>query len=84
MQLEIKIGSKVTFDNDKYELFISEMNSDNPAVKEYLHLVMSGINQVGIVEELDVTFATVLFADGWKLPIPKKYLFVLPENDIPN
>lgn len=25
MQLEIKIGSKVTFDNDKYELFVSEI-----------------------------------------------------------
>lgn len=84
MIIQLKIGDKVTFDSDKFELFVSEMTSDNPAVKEYLRLVVSGLDQVGIVEELDVTFATVLFADGWKLPIPKKYLFILPENETPN
>lgn len=76
---QIKIGDKVTFDNDKVEVFEAETNSENKDIQKYRRLVLAGIDQVGIVKEPGVTMTTVSYPDGWDLPLPTKYLIVLPE-----
>lgn len=78
-QHQIKIGDKVTFDNDKIEVFKAETNIDSKEIQQYRKLVLAGIDQVGIVKEPGVTMTTVSYPDGWDLPIPNKYLVVLPE-----
>ncbi len=80
----IKAGDKVTFDNDRIEAFRAETNLDNKDIQQYRKLVLAGINQVGVVKEPGATLTTVSYPDGWDLPIPTKYLVVLPEyKDIP-
>jgi ASC-1-like (ASCH) protein len=76
---QIKVGDKVTFDNDQIEVFKAETNLDNKEIQQYRKLVLAGIDQVGVVKELGVTMTTVSYPDGWELPIPTKYLVVLPE-----
>ena len=76
---QIKVGDKVTFDSDKIELFKAETNLDNKEIQQYRKLVLAGIDQIGIVKEPSVTMTTVSYPDGWDLPIPTKYLIVLPE-----
>lgn len=75
---EIKVGDKVTFDNDKIEIFKSETQSHDKAVKQYQHLILEGIDQVGVVKELHGNLTTVSYEDGWELPVPTKYLIRLP------
>ncbi len=75
----IKVGDKVTFDNDRIEIFKAETSSNDKAVKQYQQLVLAGINQVGVVKELGGNLTTVSYPDGWELPVPTKYLIVLPE-----
>lgn len=77
---EIKVGDKVTFDNDKIELFKAEARSNDKAVRQYQQLVLGGINQVGVVKELGGNLTTVSYPDGWDLPVPTKYLIVLPSE----
>jgi hypothetical protein len=76
---EIKIGDRVTFDNDQINLFVAETTSVSPEVSEYQRLVLAGVDQVGTVQEITMNMTTVYFSDGWVLPIPTKYLVVLPE-----
>src|SRR5206468_10343389 len=75
----LKIGDKVTFDNDKIEIFKKETSSNDKAVKQYQQLVLAGIDQVGVVKELGGNLTTVSYPDGWELPVPTKYLIVLSE-----
>lgn len=75
----IKVGDKVTFDNDKVEVFKAETNLDNKEIQQYRKLVLAGIDQIGIVKDAGTTMTTVSYPDGWDLPIPTKYLIVLPE-----
>lgn len=77
---EIKVGDKVTFDNDKIELFKAETRSNDKTVRQYQQLVLGGINQVGVVKELGGNLTTVSYPDGWDLPVPTKYLIVLPSE----
>jgi len=77
----IQIGSKVTFDNDKIELFKSETSSADKEVQQYQKIVLGGINQVGIVKELGFALTTVAYPDGWEVPVPTKYLVVLPSEE---
>jgi hypothetical protein len=74
----IKVGDKVTFDNDKIDIFKAETNSEDEAIKQYRKLVLAGIDQVGVVKELGGNLTTVSYPDGWELPVPTKYLIVLP------
>jgi 3-isopropylmalate dehydratase small subunit len=76
---QIKIGAKVTFDNDKIEIFKTETNRENKEIQQYRQLVLAGIDQVGTVKEHGVAMTTVSYEDGWDLPIPTKYLIVLSE-----
>jgi len=75
---EIKIGDKVTFDNDKIEVFKAETSSPDKTIKQYQQLVLGGIDQVGVVKELGGNLTTVSYPDDWDLPVPSKYLVVLP------
>ena len=77
--MNIKVGDKVTFDTDNIELFKEETSSPDKAVQEYRKLVLAGVDEVGTVKEVGYDLTTVLFADGWELPIPTKYLIVLPQ-----
>ena len=79
MSSQMQVGVKVTFDNDKIEVFKKETNLDNKEIQQYRKLVLAGIDQVGIVKESGATMTTVSYPDGWDLPIPTKYLVVLPE-----
>lgn len=74
----INVGDKITFDNDKIELFKAETSSDDKAVRQYQQLVLGGIGQIGVVKELSGNLTTVAYPDGWDLPVPTKYLVVLP------
>lgn len=76
--MELKEGDKVTFDNDRIELFKAETGNDNAEIKEYQRLVLAGIDQVGTVKEYGHNITTVLFEDGLELPMPTKYLVHLP------
>ena len=57
----IKVGDKVTFDNDKIEIFKAETSSPEKAVKQYQQLVLGGIDQVGVVKELGGNLTTVSY-----------------------
>ena len=71
-------GDKVTFDSNKIEIFRSETSSDDKAVKQYQQLVLAGVEQVGIVKEFVGNLTTGSYPDGWDLPVPTKYIIVLP------
>ncbi|MFT3680691.1 MAG: hypothetical protein QM791_10495 [Ferruginibacter sp.] len=75
----IKVGDKVTFDNDKIEIFKSETSSNEKAIRQYQQLVLGGVDQIGMVKKLAGNLTTVSYPDGWELPVPTKYLIVLPE-----
>ena len=47
---------------------------------QYQQLVLGGIDQVGVVKELGGNLTTVSYSDGWELPVPTKYLIVLPSE----
>lgn len=76
---KIKLGDRVTFENEQIELFKAENDSNDKAVQQYQKLVLGGIDQIGIVKELGGNLTTVSYPDGWDLPVPTKYLVVLPE-----
>lgn len=78
---KIKVGDKVTFDNDKIEIFKAETSSKDKAVQQYQQLVLGGVDQVGVVKELAGNLTTVSFPDGWDLPVPTKYLVLLPSQE---
>ncbi|MFZ2784947.1 MAG: hypothetical protein WAZ36_11135 [Sediminibacterium sp.] len=80
MNKTIKVGDRVTFDNDKIEIFKEETRSNEKAVRQYQQLVLGGIDQVGVVKELGGNLTTVSYPDGWGLPVPTKYLIVLPSE----
>lgn len=75
---QIKIGDKVTFDNDKVELFKAETNNTDKKIQDYRKMVLGGINQIGTVKEFGFALTTVSYHDGLDLPVPTKYLIVLP------
>ena len=76
----IKTGDKVVFDNDKIEVFKAETSGPDKAIKQYQQLVLGGVDQIGIVKELGGNLTTVSYPDGWDLPVPTKYLIVLPAD----
>ena len=76
MESKIRLGDKVIFDYDSIALFEVDTEIDSAPIQQYRKLVLAGIDQVGIVKEMGTTMSTVLFADGWELPIPTKYLAI--------
>lgn len=80
MGKEIKVGDKVTFDTDRIEEFKSDTKSVDKAVQDYRKLVFAGADQIGTVKEVGFSIVTVSYPDGWELPMPVKYLIVLPQE----
>ena len=76
----LQVGDKVTFDNDQIEIFKAETSSTDKAVRQYQQLVLGGIDQVGIVKESGGNLTKVSYPAGWDLPVPTKYLIVLPSE----
>ena len=76
----IKVGDKITFDNDQIEVFKAETTGDDKAIGQYQQLVLGGIGQVAVVAALGCNLTTVSYPDGWELPVPTKYLIVLPSE----
>ncbi len=76
----IKVGDKVIFDNDRIEIFKAETSRGDKAMIQYQQLVLGGIDKVGVVKELGGNLTTVSYSDGWELPVPTKYLIVLPSE----
>jgi hypothetical protein len=76
----IKVGDKVTFDNYQIEVLKAETSSNYKAVRQYQQLVLVGIDQIGVVKELGGNLTTVSYPDCWDLPVPTKYLIVLPSE----
>jgi hypothetical protein len=74
----LKIGDKVTFDTDQVETFKQETSGQDKAIQDYQKLVLGGVNQVGVVKGLNGNLTTVSYPDSWDLPVPTKYLVVLP------
>ena len=77
MDKQITIGDKVTFDTAQVEIFKHETSGDSREIRQYQELVLAGVNQVGIVKGFNGNLTNVSYPDGWKLPVPTKYLFVL-------
>jgi ASC-1-like (ASCH) protein len=75
---KIKVGDKVTFDTDMVESFMADTKSTDKAVQDYRQLVLAGVDQIGTVKEVGFSIVTVSYPDGWELPLPVKYLVVLP------
>ena len=67
-------------DNDKIEVFKAETSSLDKAITQYQQLILGGVDQIGVVKELGGNLTTVSYPDGWDLPVPTKYLIVLPEE----
>lgn len=80
MGTEIKVGDEVTFDTDRVEQFKADTESEDKAVQDYRKLVLAGVNQIGTVKEVGFSIVTVSYPDGWELPMPVKYLIVLPRE----
>lgn len=74
----IKLGDKVIFDNDKIEVFKAETSGPDKAIRQYQQIVLGGIEQTGIVQGHIGNLTTVSYPDGWDVPVPTKYLIVLP------
>ena len=78
MEQKISVGDKVTFDSDKIEAFKEDTKSQEKSIRQYRELVLAGINEIGTVQEIGLDLITVIFSDGWVLPLPRKYILVLP------
>ena len=76
----LQVGNKVSSDNDQIEISKAETSSTDKMVRQYQQLVLDGIGHVGIVKELSGNLTTVSYPDGWDLPVPTKYIIVLPSE----
>ena len=77
----VAIGERVTFDNNRIEEFKAETDIDNKEIQQYRKLVLAGIDEIGVVTEVNENLTTVSYPDGWDLPVPTKYLLVLPSDE---
>jgi hypothetical protein len=80
MRQAFKVGDKVTFDNDNVSVFIAETTNVSTEITQYQKMVLASIDQVGTVQEYGPDMTTVLYDDGWALPVPTKYLILLPKE----
>lgn len=80
-KITFKIGDSVTFDSERIGEFKNETDSDDKDVQDYRNLILAGVNQVGVVRALGENLITVYYPDGWELPVPTKYLILLPNID---
>ena len=70
----LRIGDLVKFNINYKEMFIKETTGIDEATTKYQQLVLNGIDEMGENDEFIGNICNVKFSDGWKLPIPTKYL----------
>jgi hypothetical protein len=75
---KFNVGDKVVFDMEFLMKFIEETTTDNESLLQYQKLILAGANQIGVVKKLDEPLTIVSYPDGWDLPIPTKYLIIVP------
>ena len=76
----IEIGDKVIFDKNKIEVFKAETSGTDKAIRQYQQIVLGGVDQTGIAQGHIGNLTTVSYPDGWDVPVPTKYLIVLPQE----
>jgi len=76
---KLNVGDSVVFNQMFIEQFIEETSGKSNELDKYRQIVMGGIEQVGIIKEIDLekNMVTVSYPDGWNVPIFKKYLKVV-------
>jgi hypothetical protein len=74
----MRVGDKVVFDMEFVMKFIEETTTDNESLLQYQKLILAGANQIGVIKKLGDPLTTVSYPDGWDLPIPTKYLIIVP------
>ena len=75
-----QIGDKVIFDESKIAAFVQETTSTDKAIMDYQHLVLRGIGLAGLILEKGEALTTVIYSDGWQIPVPTKYLLIINEE----
>jgi hypothetical protein len=73
---KLNVGDSVVFNQMFIEQFIEETSGKSNELDKYRQIVMGGIEQIGIIKEIDLenNMITVSYPDGWNVPIFKKYL----------
>lgn len=73
---KLNVGDSVVFNQMFIEQFIEETSGKSNELDKYRQIVMGGIEQIGIIKEIDLenNMVTVSYPDGWNVPIFKKYL----------
>jgi hypothetical protein len=74
--MKFEVGDRVKFNLKYLEAFTSETDFDSHEIQQYRRMVLLGINQTGILIEVNEPLSTVAFPDGWNLPIPTKYIIL--------
>lgn len=76
---QLSVGDNVIFNQMFIEQFIEETSGKSKELDKYRQIVMGGVEQVGIIKEIDSenNMITVSYPDGWNVPIFKKYLKVV-------
>ena len=77
----LRIGDVVKFDKTFKEVFIKETTGVDDATTKYQQLVLNGIDEIGVIIDFDGNITNVQFSDGWKLPIPTKYLILISNSN---
>lgn len=73
MNSQINEGDSVIFDTSFLEQFVLETN-ETDELRQYQKIVVAGINQIGTVRGFQGNMTTIIYPDGWEVPIPTKYL----------
>jgi hypothetical protein len=73
----LRIGDVVQFDITFKEVFIKETTGVDDATTKYQQLVLNGIDEIGVINDFNGNICNVKFSDGWKLPMPTKYLMLV-------
>lgn len=76
--INLSIGDKVIFNLDYIDSFKQETTGVSKELDKYQEIVLNGINEIGTLKSIGNELSYVLFGDGWELPIPTKYLKLIP------
>lgn len=73
---QIQVGDYVIFNQMFIEQFIEETSGKGKELEKYQKIIMAGVDQVGIVKNIDNSsnMVTISYPDGWDIPIFKRYL----------
>jgi hypothetical protein len=76
---QLSEGINVIFNQLFIEQFIEETSGKSKELDKYRQIVMGGIEQIGVVKEIDKSSNMVIvsYPDGWDVPILNKYLKIV-------